>query len=61
MSKDISFKSVDALVASTLKKHGAKLDKDKLEPKDKETILDVVKNMQKSVDEITKKTTDKEK
>ncbi|UOR13109.1 hypothetical protein [Halobacillus amylolyticus] len=58
--ENVSSQIVDMIVGSTLKKHGVKLDPDKIDPKEKEELRKIVNNLQESVDAFTKKK-DKEK
>ncbi|MEN1967133.1 hypothetical protein WMZ97_03545 [Lentibacillus sp. N15] len=55
-SKDVgnfSNQIIDMLVDHTLKKHGAQLDANKLDTKDKERIKDLVESLKQSVDSLT--------
>lgn len=48
-------KVIDLLVDSTLKKHDVELDGKKIDDKTKEELRDLVKDLQKSVQSLTKK------
>ncbi|UFU00031.1 hypothetical protein KO561_03440 [Radiobacillus kanasensis] len=50
MNKDIN---VDTLVDTILKKHAAKLDKERLDNKDKERLVQIMESMKKSVESVT--------
>ncbi|UOQ92853.1 hypothetical protein MUO14_20970 [Halobacillus shinanisalinarum] len=53
--ENVSSQIVDMIVGSTLKKHGVKLDPQKIDSKEKEELRRIVNNLQESVDAFTKK------
>lgn len=52
-SKNVSNQTIDMLVGSILKKHGVKLEAEKVGPKEKEELKNMIANLKKSVDAIT--------
>lgn len=52
-SKNVSNQTIDMLVGSILKKHGAKLEAEKVGPKEKEELKNMINNLTKSVEAIT--------
>lgn len=59
--KNIPKQVIDMLVDTTLNKHGAKMDAEKLDPEEKERIKNLVVNLKKSVDDLTQAQKEKEK
>ncbi|QDP39286.1 hypothetical protein [Radiobacillus deserti] len=53
MAKEPNIQNVDAFVDSVLRKHNIKLQEAKLSKEDKETILQIMNNMKKSVEAVT--------
>ncbi|WP_233880820.1 hypothetical protein [Virgibacillus halodenitrificans] len=56
---DFSNYAVDMLVDSILKKHGARLEPDKIKPKEKEQLKNLVDNLKKSVEGLSENKKDK--
>ncbi|GGB49005.1 hypothetical protein GCM10011409_28230 [Lentibacillus populi] len=52
--ENFSTQIIDMLVDTTLKKHGAKLDAEKLDSQDKERIRNLVESLKQSVDDLTR-------
>ncbi|ASK61089.1 hypothetical protein CFK37_02190 [Virgibacillus phasianinus] len=51
-NKNLSGNVIDLLVDSTLKKHGIKLEPEKLDDKQKEELKNMVNNLRKSVESL---------
>ncbi|MBT2217929.1 hypothetical protein F3157_19515 [Virgibacillus dakarensis] len=52
--ENFSTQIIDMLVDTTLKKHGTKLDPEKLDSQDKERIRNLVESLKQSVDDLTR-------
>lgn len=57
--ENISSQVIEVLVDSTLKRHGAKLQPEKIGQKEKDELKAMIETIKKSVDQLTKKTNEK--
>ncbi|MFD2924225.1 hypothetical protein [Halobacillus naozhouensis] len=58
--QNISGRIIDMIVGSTLKKHGVKLDPNRIDPEQREEIKKIVEDLRKSADSLTKKTSEED-
>lgn len=58
--ENFSKEVIDLLVDQTLKRHDAKLNADKLDEEDKESIRNLVENLKQSVNDLQKKQTEED-
>lgn len=57
--ENVSSQVIDVLVDSTLRKHGVKLQAEKIGQKEKEELVAMIETIKKSVDQLTKKVNEK--
>lgn len=57
--ENVSNQVIDVLVDATLKKHGVKLQAEKIGQKEKDELKAMVDTLKKSVDQLTKKENEK--
>ncbi|MBM7599732.1 hypothetical protein JOC34_002100 [Virgibacillus halotolerans] len=57
--ENVSNHVIDMLLDSTLKKHGVKLETEKVGQKEKEELKTMVESLKKSVDQLSQKTNEK--
>lgn len=53
--ENVSRQIIDMIVGTTLKRHGVKLNEEKIDPKEKEELRKMVNNLRDSVEALTKK------